>query len=195
MGPKKETKVEPKETTPNVPLVTSISPTTDTELGSRYDLIDAIQRYSNLQTTPKIYPKKLWSRHYDNKLKIIERDTLECTIIRSCLLVASNNSLSVSKLFSMIQSMNFSSEALEMCRMHVTLHEIKLAARRMEERNEVDVFYSAKGELVVQSAHSINYHLPPESKFGSQIRRPPKLQSKHDFAEAAKTKVKRLLQA
>ena len=83
--------------------------------------------------------------------------------------------------------MNFFSEATEKYRILVTMSELRLAVRRMEELNEVDVFYSAKGELIIQSAHSVNYHLPPESKFGSYKMRPPKLR-KYDLFEAGKTK-------
>lgn len=188
MGTKKETKIEPKEAILSVSSAVSTLPSTDVEFGHHIDLIDAIQRYSDMPTTPKIYPKKLWTHQDANKLKLLEREVIECNMIRSCLLVVNNNSVSVSKLFSMIQSMSFSSEVEEKCRLQATMYEIRLAIRRMEERNEVDVFYNAKGELVVQSVHSINYHQPPESKFGSQKRLPPKLQNKHDYSEAVKSK-------
>ena len=171
LGPKKESKAEPKDNNQELTAISSDVHSVH-DKSKRTDLLCAIQRFSNRPHTHRPSPKKLVRSEIPREKTRIEIDRVECNIIRSCLLVGDNYSLSISKLMFMIQNMTFLSDLEEKCRLNASMSSIKQSIRRLEEQNEVDVYINSKGEMVVQAAQ------PVLSPLEVRRRLPPKLASK-----------------
>ena len=84
-----------------------------------------------------------------HNMSILTRHTLECIVLRSCLLASKDRSMTLSTLVSTIEGGIFHAEELEACRSSMDTRSIRLAIRRMESISEAEVTYSSAGEVIV----------------------------------------------
>ena len=84
------------------------------------------------------------------KLTLMERERIECTVIRSCLLAGSlNTPISLSELMKILQSAHFHADEVEVCKRNMSLEHVKSVIRRLEIQGEAIASILTSGELCI----------------------------------------------
>lgn len=180
-GPKKEVKVESKDAQPGVVSSQSYEQKNVEVNGARSDqslLLSSINRYAKTPTPLRPLPVKMVGViDLSSQLSVKKIQQIECTIIRSLLLSSKNYSVSFSNLLSMLETARFMNPEEESCRVQLSVDNLRIALKRLEDSQEITVFYNLKGDMIVQSLHYTN---SVEDPFNGAVKSlPPKLRDKN----------------
>lgn len=96
------------------------------------------------------YPKKIpksWTLL--QSVSLLTRCSAENTTIRSCFLAANTNCLTLDRLYHFIQKCKFHDPVIDACREYFSREAVRVALHRLEQRDEVEVYYNSLHETVV----------------------------------------------
>ena len=110
----------------------------------------AARKLAGWVAMPPNHPSKNFHDGVWMDMMVLNREHVECHLVKTILAAASSSSMSMYALLQLIEGARFLNDQEEACRRKIDLGSLKAVIKRLEESNEVEVMYHAKGELTVQ---------------------------------------------
>eukprot|EP01038_Epipyxis_sp_PR26KG_P006089 gene6089-8391_t len=138
--------------------------------GQATHLLDSIRKLHNMpQSLPSQYnsvksslaetwPKKI-SKLWEiwSNLTLLQREKLECSVVRSCFLNGNTSSspfslaqLLLPDLYKMVSTSRFLLDEIEACRQYMTFDVLKATLKRLEDYGEVEILYNSNNIINVE---------------------------------------------
>ena len=113
-------------------------------------LLTAARRLADMSSVVPSTKKGEESANISHSTTILQRQSLECTVLRSILLSSPSASLPFSQVLRMLQTARFNSAQEDFCCKTLDENSTRAAIRRLEVQGEAEVTYSSKGEIHIK---------------------------------------------